>query len=152
MYKSCDILELCTHCNWQYRNEYIGQRSINMCKVSDNRIMRHEKEDFTVQVTIMQSGNDKIRVGFVCGNGGGVCGVGRSVVVTYLAGETLSSYIVDSSSPSIPRWSLAFFCEKITTSTIVFTYVFSVVTRSMHASVLYDIVLFSAKKSYHVQS
>jgi len=30
-----------------------------------------------------------------------------------LAGETLSSYIVDSSSPSIPKWSLAFFYNSI---------------------------------------
>ena len=29
---------------------------------------------------------------------------------TYLAGDTLSSYIVDSSSPSMPKWSFAFCC------------------------------------------
>lgn len=31
---------------------------------------------------------------------------------TYLAGETLSSYIGASSEPSIPRWSLSFFYDQ----------------------------------------
>lgn len=38
----------------------------------------------------------------------------RSSCITYFLGDTESSSIVDSSSPSRPKWSLLFFCKNTT--------------------------------------
>lgn len=45
----------------------------------------------------------------------------RSSCITYFLGDTESSSIVDSSSPSRPKWSLLFFCKNTTHKVINLT-------------------------------